>query len=96
MPKVYMDEANQLHVSQRIRERFPNQTDQRTMVEFIKRLTSMDAPPAAVGEYMWHVNVPHIGRVVMRGHSVRTVYSLNENFPGSTAYKIQGNMLIRS
>ena len=96
MAKVYMDSANGAHVSQRIRERIVNPADQVTMVNVIKKLLVLEAPLEAVGEYQWHINVNGIGRIVLRGHSVRTVYSFNENFPNSPEYRMVGNRLVRS
>jgi hypothetical protein len=61
----------------------------------IKKLLTVDAPVEAVGEYQWHINVERVGRIVLRGHSVRTVYSFNENFPNSPEYKMLANMLVR-
>jgi hypothetical protein len=91
-----MDAYSQRHVSQRIVERIKDVNHQKKIVELIKRLLTMDAPAEAIGEYQWHINLPSIGRVVMRGHSVRTVLSFDENYPGSTEYKISNRTLIRA
>jgi hypothetical protein len=94
MPKVYMDEAGGVHLTQRIRERIPT-ADQAKMIAVVNRLRALDAPREAVGEYQWHVNVERIGRVVLRGHMIRTVYSFDERYPNSPEYKIAGNQLVR-
>lgn len=96
MPRVYMSQSNGQHVTARILERFPLPSDQARMVSVVKRLLSLNAPAIAVGEYMWHVNVGQIGRVILRGHSVRTVLTYKERFPGGTEYRISGSSLVRA
>jgi hypothetical protein len=95
MPKVYMDEYAAEHVSDRIRKRFQSNLDRSRLVEVIKQMLTLDAPNDAVGEYRWYVNVGMTGRVICRGHMVRTVLSYNENFPGGTEYKISAGELIK-
>jgi hypothetical protein len=96
VPRIYIDDYSARHVSQRIRERIPNATDQARMVDTIKKLLTMNAPSEAVGQYQWLINVERIGRIVLRGHAIRTVYSFSENFPGGTVYKIQGTRRVRA
>ena len=96
MPKVYMDSMSAAHVTQRIKERIPKPADQAKMVSTIKKLLTLEAPAEAVGQYQWHINVSGIGRIVLRGHTVRTVYSLNESFPNSPEYKMQSGGLVRA
>lgn len=95
MPRVHMDEYSQQHVSQRIRERIRNADAQQAVVALIKKLVTLDAPSEAVGQYQWHINLAGAARVVLRGHSVRTVLSMEENFPGGTEYRIVGRALVR-
>ncbi len=96
MPKIHMDDISARHVSQRVRERISKPSAQARMVDTIKKLLTINAPSEAVGHHEWHINVERIGRIVLRGHSTRTVYSFNENFPGGTAHKIVGNRLVRA
>ena len=96
MPRVYMDEDNGRHVSQRIREHFPDAADQKIMVDMVKKLLTLQAPPEALGQYQWHVNIGEVGRIVMRGHSVRTVYPYSYNFPGGIEYKVADGRLVRA
>lgn len=95
MAKVYMDEANGRHVTVRIMERIPKE-DQARVVNVVKKLMTLEAPAQAVGDFQWHVNVAGVGRIVLRGHSIRTVYSFNENFPNSPEFKIESGRLIRA
>jgi hypothetical protein len=96
MPKIYLDEYSSHHVSARIREHFGNPAHQKIMVAKVKKLLTLWAPAEAVGEYIWHINVERIGRIILRGHSIRTVYPLTHNFPGGTEYKIVADSLVRA
>jgi hypothetical protein len=96
MPRIYIDDYSARHVVERIKERIPDPIHQKIMSDTIRKLLTMEAPRDAVGHYQWHINVNGIGRIVLRGHSIRTVYSFNERYPSSTRYKIIGNQLIRA
>ena len=96
MARIYMDELSARHVTQRIKQRISSEQGRVKMVQTIKRLLTMDAPAEVLGHYQWHMNVERIGRIVFRGHSVRTVYSFQENFPNSTEYRIHGQQIVRA
>jgi len=94
--RIYIDDYSINHVINRIKKRITNEKDQAKILDVIKQLSRMEAPAEAVGHYMWYVNVERIGRIIFRGHSIRTVYSFNENFPGGTEYRIRGGQLVRA
>lgn len=96
MPKVYLDQYSAQHVSQRIKEHFPNIKDQEKMVKMVKKLLTLMAPREAIGHYQWHVNVERIGRIVCRGNSIRTVYPFHYNYPGGTQFKVVGNQVVKA
>jgi hypothetical protein len=96
MAKVYIDDYSRKHVVDRIKERIHNTGDQEKIMNVVKKLLSLNAPIEAVGHFQWHINVETIGRIVLQGHSIRTILSFNENFPGGTQYKIVGNNLIKA
>ena len=96
MPKIYMDSIAQSHITKRIRERIEDPMDQERMVSAIRKLLTMQAPTEAVDHYDWYINVGHIGRIIFRGISIRTVYSLDERFPDGTEYRIIGDRVIRT
>ena len=66
------------------------------MVDVIKKLITLTAPAEAVGQFQYHIKVGSIGRVLLRGVMVRTVYSYNESYPNSPEYKISGSTLVKA
>ena len=96
MAKIYMDSIAQSHIPTRIRERIKDPMDQERMVSAVRKLLTMEAPPEAVGHYDWYINVGHIGRIIFRGISIRTVYSFDERYPDGTEYRIIGDRVVRT
>lgn len=96
MAKIYMDALSASHVTQRIKQRISSGQDREKIVQTIKRLLKMEAPAETLGHYQWHINVERIGRIISRGHMIRTVYSLHEDLPNSTEYKIRGQLIVRA
>jgi len=96
MAKIIIDQQAASHISDRIKLRIKLDSDQKIIAETIRRLLSMDAPNDALGHYEWHIKVERIGLIILRGNMIRTVYSLNENYPNSTEYRILGGKVVRA
>lgn len=96
--KITIDSYARQHLQKRAK-RFPNTSDRMSIQNRINRLLGMNAPPVAVGNYSWYVEVPGVlgAKIILRDNMIRTVLSANERYPANaTLYKIESGRLIRA
>jgi hypothetical protein len=96
--KIIMDSYAREHL--RIRaSRFPNTSALRLIQNRINKLLGMYAPPEAMGNYSWYVEVPGVpgAKIIFRDNMIRTVLSANERYPANAAlYRIENGRLARA
>jgi hypothetical protein len=96
--KIILDSYARQHLRDRA-SRFPNASDLMIIQNRINKLLGMNAPPEAVGEYSWYVEVPGVpgAKIILRGNMIRTVLSSNERYPANASfYKIESGRLLRA
>jgi hypothetical protein len=95
--RITIDSYARQHLQKRAR-RFPNTSDLVLIQNRINQLLGMNAPPQAVGNYSWYVEVPAVpgAKIILRDNMIRTLLSSNERYPANaTLYKIESGRFIR-
>ncbi|MCI0488057.1 MAG: hypothetical protein L0229_15815 [Blastocatellia bacterium] len=96
--KITIDSIARQHLQSRA-GRFPDPSHLRLIQSRINKLLGMNAPPEAVGNYSWYVEVPGVSgaKIILRDNMIRTVLSGNERYPANAVlYKIESGRLVRA